>query len=51
MSPDSWRRTPPRPRAGGVADASKTPRLRTRGHLASARLDDAGIHPESGDLP
>ena len=51
-SDDSWRRrTPPRSRAGGVTDPSKTPSLRAGRRLASARLDDAGIHQQSSDPP
>ena len=49
---NAWRRrTPPRSRAGGVADPSKTPSLRACRRLASPRLDDAGIHHELGDTP
>jgi hydrogenase maturation protease len=52
MSPKSWRRrTPPRSRAGGVADPSKTSSLRACRRLTSPRLDDAGIHLNLGDTP
>ena len=50
VSDGSWRRrTPPRSRAGGVADPSKTPSLRACRRLASPRLDDAGIHQQPSD--
>jgi len=52
VSLNPWRRrTPPRSRAGGVADASKTPSLCARRRLARARLDDAGIHLGLRDTP
>ena len=34
-----------------IADPSKTPSLRARRRLASARPDDAGIHQQSSDPP
>ena len=57
VSPKSWRRRPPPgSRAGGVADASKTPSLRARRRQATtrkdvARLDDAGIRHDLGGTP
>jgi len=52
VSHNPWRRrTPPRSRAGGVADTSKTPSLRACRRLASPRLDDAGIHHGLRETP